>query len=357
MNTTSTQTRPPSLNAVPRPTRRRFGRLVGATAVVLATAVGALSAPAGAMDDTSGDPQPIDRADLSVTALSVTDAQSAWSIRYTVANKGSKAAPSTTVGISGAGVAATRGVPALGIGASHTATFQVPITADCSVVVYATADSGRIVPEHNESNTRQAYGTRTTCPPRYRVTAYSFTAVDESGVDGSGSDEPFWTFNAVSTGGTATSTRSPVFGGVDTGETYWFWNQCIFGCSGATAGQLAPDGIGMSIQAWEKDLGNVDQIYYDIADAFVEAGAIVAGALGGVDSWVEKAITATGEGIDYILDWADNDLLGTNEFAYSPAYLAQALPSAGTAFHDTRTFGGPGTGATYTLQLTVQRLA
>ena len=113
-----------------------------------------------------------------------------------------------------------------------------------------------------------------------------------------------------------------------------FNNLCIFGCSGV--GGFAPLGIGLSIQLWEEDWGNVDKIYYDIAEAFGKVGPLLTGA--GAPGWVEKAVPVMAEGIGKILSWADNDLLGKLDFTYDQQYLNSALPSPGTSFSDTRVF-------------------
>jgi hypothetical protein len=55
--------------------------------------------------------------------------------------------------------------------------------------------------------------------PNCTVRAMSFKCVDESGIDWTGSDEPFWVFSSVDPQGTTLATnRSKVFGDVDSRE-------------------------------------------------------------------------------------------------------------------------------------------
>ncbi|HET9443082.1 MAG TPA: CARDB domain-containing protein, partial [Acidimicrobiales bacterium] len=165
---------------------RRFARM---TAIALA-GLTSLASPAGALISGS-EPVPVDppdRPDLRVSALTATPVGADWSIGYTVANAGSAPSPSSTVAFGGNGVATTRSVPSLAAGAVRTGTFLVP-RADCFVVVTATADSTRVVTESNEANNaREVIGVVPGCPPRYRITASNFKALDESGIDLSGSD-------------------------------------------------------------------------------------------------------------------------------------------------------------------------
>ncbi len=189
-------------------------------------------------------------------------------------------------------------------------------------------------------------------PPRYRVTAASFKALDESGIDASGSDEPYWIFNTVSNGGTASSRASQVFGSIDSGDTQYFGvaDSCLWGCG--AAGAEAPVGIGLSVQLWESDLGHVSDTLHDTADAFQAAGPILTAA--GAPAWVGATTSAMGKAMDFILGWAQDDLLGTNTYAFSADSLAAALPSRGTSFADTRTYTNGD--ATYTLTIYVSRI-
>jgi hypothetical protein len=335
----------------------RRSRLTRLTLVAVIAALGALAAPAGALpiDGGGGDPPiPPDRADLRVSALTVSPVGSDWSISYTVVNSGSASAGTSTIAFNGGpGLTASRSVASLSVGASRSATFSIPRTADCFTVLNAAADSTKVVSEANETNnTRQAVGVVPPCPARYRVSVSSFTAIDESGIDWTGSDEPYWIFSTVGTGGTASTRASQVFGSIDSGDTQSFGvaDGCLWGCGGS--GAPAPFGIGLSVQLWEQDLGHVDQTLYDTASFFQSAGPILTAT--GAPAWVGTATTAMGKAMDYILGWADDDLLGTNTYAFDAAGLAAALPNRGMSFTDTRHYNS--SDADYTLTMVVSRI-
>ena len=327
--------------------RTRRTRLTGlaVAAVLVGLASPAAAIPAGDPNDPADPPE---RPDLRVTRLAVVESGSNWSVSYTVSNTGLATAGSSTVGFSGG---ATRSVPALAEGGSSSGSLLIP-RSDCYVSMSATADRSRVVTESNEyNNTTTTLRVIPGCPPRYKVTAVSFKAVDESSLDWSGSDEPFWVFGSVANGGTAYSTRSGVFGDVDTGETRSMSSQCLFGCSGV--GELAPSGMGLSIESWENDNGNVDEIFYDVADAFDDIGGLAPAF--GAPQWTEKAGVAMTKAANFILDWYGDDLLGKAEFAYSPEFLGLKLPATGASFTDTRTLGGSSADATYQITLQVRR--
>ncbi len=139
---------------------------------------------------------------------------------------------------------------------------------------------------------------------------------------------------------------------MDTGDVQGFsvLDQCAWGCG--LTGQQAPFGIGLSVQLWEEDLGNVDDIWFETASAFQEAGGLVKDAP--VIGWIGSATEKVGKGLERILNWADNDLIGTNTYAFDAAGLAAALPNRGTSFSDTRTYTDGD--ATYTLTMIVSRI-
>jgi hypothetical protein len=333
----------------------RLKRAHAAAAIITALAgVATMALPANALPPPGGDPVEVpDRADLKVSALTVTPAGSAWSLSYTVANTGLVSAGLSTLGFGGGpGVAPSVSIPSLAAGATRSGTVQFP-RADCYVFVNATADAGRAVTEMSETNNaRTAVGVVPGCPPRYKVTASHFKAIDESGADWSGSDEAFWLFNSVGTTGTAATRATQVYGSMDTDDTQYFGlvDQCVWGCG--QAGAQAPFGIGLSVQLWEQDLGNVDQIWHDTADFFQDAGPVLKDVP--IADWVGKASTAVGKGLDFILNWAENDLLGTNTYAFSAAGLASALPNRGTSFTDTRIYENGD--AKYSLTMYVSRV-
>jgi hypothetical protein len=317
----------------------RMKRAHAAAAIITALAgVATMSLPANALPPPGGDPVEVpDRPDLKVSALTVTPAGSAWSLSYTVANTGLVSAGLSTLGFGGGpGVPPSVSIPSLAAGATRSGTVQFA-RADCYVFVTATADAGRVVTEMSETNNaRNAVGVLPGCPPRYKVTASHFKAIDESGADWSGSDEAFWLFNSVGATGTAATRATQVYESMDTDDTQYFGlvDQCVWGCG--QAGAPAPFGIGLSVQLWEQDLGDVDEIWHDTASFFQEAGAVLEDVP--IADWVGKASTAVGKGLDLLLNWAEDDLLGTNTYAFSAGGLAGALPNRGTSFTDTRIY-------------------
>lgn len=314
-----------------------------------------LASPAGAVPVGGGDPpEPPDRPHPKLTALAVAPSGSNWAISYTVANSGGAGAGPPKLGLNGGtGIAAQISLTSLAAGASRSGAVQLPRTAPCFVYLYATADSAGTVTESSESNnTRKTVGVIPPWPPRYQVTAASSKALDESGIDGSGSDEPYWIFNTVSNGGTGSSMASQVFEGIDSGDRQAFGlaDSCIWGCG--AAGAEAPFGLGLSVQLWEKDLGHVDQTPYDTADAFQKVGPIL--SITGAPAWVGPAISGMGKAMEFILGWADDDLLGSATYAFSADYLSATLPSRGASFADTRTYENGD--AKYTLTMYISRI-
>lgn len=330
----------------------RFTKLI-ASAMAVTAGMAALATPARALMDSNNDPpEPSDRPDLKVSALSVSPVGSAWSISYTVANVGQLGAGSSTLAFGGGpGLSTQVSIPSLAAGASRSGTVSVT-RADCYVYVHTTADSGRVVTESNETNNiRTLIGSIPGCPPRYKVTASYFKAIDESGDDWAGSDEPYWTFSSVSNTGTAATRNTQIYGGIDTGDTQYFsaLDNCVWGCS--PVGTPAPFGIGMSVQLWEKDQGDLPQIVSDIADAFQAAGPILSAAR--VPEWVSTASTKLGDAIEYFVGVWEDDLLGANTYAFSADGLASTLPNRGS-FLDTRLYEKDG--AKYSLTMVISRV-
>lgn len=334
--------------------RKNIG--IGMAALAVVAGITGLAAPALALPPPGGGTDPggttVDRPDLRVTALAATPVGSNWSISYTVANSGLAAAGASTLALGGNGLSTSVAIPSLAANATRSGTLQVPQT-DCYLALTGRADSTSSVTESNETNNiRNATSALPGCPPRYRVSAVSFHADDESGYDWTGSDEPYWIFNRVGTSGTSVSTASQVFEGIDTGDTQSFGlaDSCLWGCG--SSGAPAPTGIGLSVQLWEKDLGHVSQTLYDTADFFQQAGPILTEA--GAPSWIGTATTKIGQAMNYILSWADDDLLGSNTYAFSSSDLATALPSRGTSFTDVRTYTDGD--AKYSLTMVVSRI-
>jgi hypothetical protein len=334
----------------------RITRIILASAMAGLVGVAALTSPAAALPPAGDDtPLPPPRADLKVYSLSVAQAGSFWNVAYTIANSGTGSASPSTVSISNpAGGTLARSVPSLAAGARYSSSLQMARSAQCYDAIVARADSSNVIAESNETNnTRDTVGVVPPCPPRYTVRATSFTATDESGVDGFGSDEIYWIFDTVSNGGTSASGSSNVYTGIDTGDVQSFsaYDNCYWGC--VYGGSQAPVGIGLNVELWEQDPGgNRLQILRDIGDAFAAAGGIVNAV--DADFWPGRVASAMDDATDLIATWAEDDHLGTSTFSYSVDYLNSQLPSRGMSFNDTRIFRE--TDSNYSLNITVTRV-
>jgi hypothetical protein len=205
-----------------------------------------------------------------------------------------------------------------------------------------------------------------TCPPppadgsgpQYKVKMLKFTADDESNLDVAGSDEPYFVFSSVGTDGTSATRRSATFGDVDSGDTRPFGSaDYMWGtkCHGKTA----PMGIGYSVELFEHDLGSSEDTRKKVAQYFGYAGDIAdyIGKQYPAAAWVGPAVKVVGQGVDLILDWGKDDLIGSTTAAFAPSELASRLPSNGSSFTKSIYLGGAETsgGADYTLQLQVTR--
>jgi hypothetical protein len=338
---------------------RRTALLLGVlalTALAGATAAGALPNP-----DPNDDPRlPTPLPNLVFSAGSVTAAgTSQWEIAYTVANRGTASAGPFRVIVQQNATTTVKETAhaSLAPGASRSETIRIPRN-DCFTAIRFVADSTRVVHESREDdNAKTAIAlTSPTCTtqPRYAVKAVSFHVNDESGIDLAGSDEPYWMFSSVGASGTARTTSSHVFQSADTGDTFSFGatEGCIYvSCSGG----VAPNGIGFSIQLREQDLGELAAILKKTKDAFDTAGPII--GLAGAPGWATTAVGVMSVSLGTIVSWAEDDLLGSETFAYDPTYLASRLPSVGNTFTDSRRFvTGGALGSDYTLTLQFTRV-
>ena len=338
-------------------TLRRIAFLAVLTVAALSFASAASALPPVDPGD-GGDPKlPPPKPNLVIGQASVTPGTTVndWVISYTVANRGNADAGAfrVSVGQDGVGPIKDKAYSSLAAGASRSETIHL-LRTNCYIAVRFTADAGRVVSESNETdNVREAVGLSSlTCPtqPKYKVKAVSFHANDETGFDLAGSDEPYWVFCGVGMEGTQHCSASHVFGDIDTGDTASFGSTegCLYiSC----AGGAAPLGMGFSVQAWESDEADVPKTLSSMSMAFHAIGGFVVGQ--GDPIWLGSALNKIGDAIDWITSfiWAD-DLIGTQTYTYSPAYLASRLPAVGGSFLDTRTYSGGGGRYTMTTQVT-----
>jgi hypothetical protein len=164
----------------------------------------------------------------------------------------------------------------------------------CYIPLRLLADSTQLVTESHEYDNGRwtvglAYASCST-QPRYKVNAVKFTAVEESGIDLTGSDEPYFVFRTLGADGAQRRSQSRVFGDIDTGDTVWFdgTEGCLYRLLVVCSDYPAPNGIGFSIMALEQDFGA-------------------------------------------------EDLIGSQTYAYDPVFLAARLAVA-KSFEDVRTF-------------------
>ncbi len=167
----------------------------------------------------------------------------------------------------------------------------------------------------------------------YTVQVNKFTAVDESGIDWLGSDEPMWVFTA-NAGGKVRTTHSKEFGDVDSGDSVAFETadrrNTVWPAPRHAAGAAGP--IGLSIQLWEMDQGDPDDVARRTKQALdLAQWAPVVG------DWVAKARgVIQGSLIKLIQD----DLMGSRTLFWSAATLARRLPRAGDNFSQKFRFSG-----------------
>ncbi len=191
--------------------------------------------------------------------------------------------------------------------------------------------------------------------PRYVVKATSFYVGDETGLDDSGSDEPYWIFSTHATDGRTSTTSSHTFGDVDSGDTRTFRADegCLWslGCTSAAA----PRGIGFTVQLWEEELGQAEEVKAKTQASFADAGDVL--ALLPVPDWTKYLDDV----VSFVLGWAADDHVETERFYISPADLAARLPVAGRSYEIIRHFSGDGGTlygpADYDLRIEVRRVA
>ncbi len=167
--------------------------------------------------------------------------------------------------------------------------------------------------------------------PSYIVTAIKFKCIDESGFDFFGSDEPYWVFTARDSDGNVHTTRSREFGDVDSGETRKFAeNAVVWPRKGATQG--APGPIALSIQLWESDQGDKDDITRRTEQAFKLAEQAPK-----IGKWVKEVPEVVRNQIAELLG---DDLMGSKTLLFRSGRLAKRLPHVGASFRRTLHFGG-----------------
>ena len=193
-------------------------------------------------------------------------------------------------------------------------------------------------------------------PPRYAVRFVKFVCIDESGWDKAGSDEPYWVFTARANGKSSTF-RSQKYGNVDSGDTRTA-GYVIWPANDATAGASGP--IALSIQLWENDQGNPDNITRKTKDAFAKAENIPF-----YGEWIKLVPDIVRNYIaGYIGKLLGDDLMGSWTVHYSESTLVKELPKPGNSFTKKLRFNGKSgdlhrssDGADYDLYIEVKRVS
>lgn len=330
--------------------------LLGA-AGLLAAAIPAAAIP-GDPEPPPGDSDPIGTyLDLVGHSATVTPyGTSEWQVNVTVENFGNTYTPAftNTYRVDGTTVVATRSMSSIAYHGKRTDSFRIPRTG-CYVALKLSVDSGNVVTERVETNNTTWMVGQATNPcstaPKYTIKAETFKVGDES--HDLGPDEPFWNFSSVGTAGTARTTQSKLFTGADTGEIHPFaaTEGCLWRSCGV--GDYAPNGVGISVQLWEKDYGDMTENQAKAAQYFGYAGAIASAA--GAPPWVTKAIPYVADGVKWVMEYLKDDVIDTDTFALSPADLAGKVPLKGQSTVTTRYLDGGG--GFYYLNLRITRVS
>ena len=166
--------------------------------------------------------------------------------------------------------------------------------------------------------------------PTYTLKALRFRCNNETGPDWWGADEPYWIFGSTA-GGTATTTRSPTFGGIDTGDTASFSTTtgCLWGTD--CAPHDFPGGeIGAHIELWEHDYGDPARIQAGVATAFAAAAGVLVAL--GVTAWIGAVVAGVGAVIGWLLSFLDEDHIADWTYVFTRQVLEDRLTKAGSVF-------------------------
>lgn len=170
--------------------------------------------------------------------------------------------------------------------------------------------------------------------PTYLVRAIKFKCVDESGPDWSGSDEPYWVFTARSGEDRVRSTRSQVFGGVDSGATRKFKSgaseSIMWPEKGDANGEAGP--IALSIQLWESDQGDPNETVAKTAELLGKLKNLpVIGWLGELSGPLKS-----------LHGFIADDIMGSKNIHFPLSTLRNRLPTPGSSFTQTYRLGERG---------------
>ncbi|WP_406280765.1 hypothetical protein [Embleya sp. NBC_00896] len=189
---------------------------------------------------------------------------------------------------------------------------------------------------------------------RFTIKAVSFRCVDRATDSIFGpSNEPYWIFGSLGSGITVT-TRSQVFGDVDSGETRTFGSSegCVWGQN--CAPQALPQGeIGSLVSLFEHDEGDTAKIKAGFAAAFAAASGILVAS--GVAAWVGAVVAGLGGVLQWLLTFLDDDHIADNTFVFTGSVVAKQVPNVGSTMDIIRRFSDGD--ADYTLTLRITRVS
>jgi hypothetical protein len=159
--------------------------------------------------------------------------------------------------------------------------------------------------------------------------------------------------------GRVNTSRSQVFGDVDSGDSRRFESEgnrnVVWPRKGDSAG--APGPIALTIQLWESDQGDPDEIKKKTEQAFELGGNIP-----GHGEWIKRVPPIVR---DQLAKLIADDLMGSKSLLFPASRLAHQLPRPGTSFVQRHHFSGQGGdlpfevagGPDYDLFLQVTRVA
>jgi hypothetical protein len=164
--------------------------------------------------------------------------------------------------------------------------------------------------------------------PVFNVRAEKFVAVDESGYDWLGSDEPMFVFTTVGSDEDPFTTRSPEYGDVDSGSERSFPWMCLLPQCG-----LLTEPTALSIQLFEMDSADPDTVR-----TWVERGATA--VEWGSYLYSGEKTEVPDEFVDYLVDLFGDDLMGSTTVRLDPSDLIKRLPTPGTSITGKIRMGG-----------------
>ncbi|MFE6922908.1 hypothetical protein ACFVAV_17905 [Nocardia sp. NPDC057663] len=192
--------------------------------------------------------------------------------------------------------------------------------------------------------------------PKVKIKATSFHCKERATDSVFGpANEPYWIFSTAA-GGKSHSHRSQEFKGVDGGEsrTFKVGEGILWGFpdpfdNTQSAEQLPSGDIGMMIQLWEHDEGNMNKVRRDVSAAFAGAAKVL--KVSGAPAWSVAVVEAAGEVVKYLIGLMDDDHIATQTVVFTREVLEKRLAKANGSFDFRKRFQDGD--ADYSLTITV----